>query len=269
LQKYYGMTGSGQKQVKRAALPGLLLILLHLGLVMNTLPLKAQMPEKDTCIISQSFFIPDSSFQGHRNIKEKYLTPSPVLRFSKPQLTMPAILMGAGIAMDLSSGFKNTQLSFHDKHLSGFHTAADNALLYVPAVIPYGLDLLGVSSKTDIKNRTAILIKAEILVTASGYLLKHTVHQWRPDRSNRYSFPSGHSMQVFATATMLSMEYKDQFKWMPYAAYGLATGVGMLRLANNKHYVGDVLVGAALGILSMKLAYWTHHYKWHKHPTFK
>lgn len=70
-------------------------------------------------------------------------------------------------------------------------------------------------------------------------------------------------------ATMLSEEYRDRYKWMPYAAYGLATGVGLLRLANNKHYLGDVLVGAGLGILAMKLVYWTHHYRWNKHRIFK
>lgn len=190
-------------------------------------------------------------------------------RYTPRQLVMPGVLTAAGIAMDLSQGLKNTQLSFHDAHLKNFHTAADNLLLYVPAVIPYGLDLIGIQSKTDVANRTAILIKGEILLTATGYLLKHTIHEWRPDGSNHYSFPSGHTLQVFATATMLSEEYRDQYKWMPYAAYGLATGVGLLRLANNKHYLGDVLVGAGLGILSMKLAYWTHRYKWHKHRKFK
>lgn len=263
------MIGPGQKPRERLKLPGLLLILFHLALVMHALPLYGQTSHKDTYQLGYSSLSMDSSIQKLPIKKDTILTANPVLRFNARQLTMPAILLGAGMATDFSRGIKNTQLSFHDKHLAGFHTAADNILLYVPAALPYGLDLLGVPSKTDIGNRTAILIKAELMVTASGYLLKHTVHQWRPDRSNRYSFPSGHSMQVFATATMLAQEYGEQYRWMPYAAYGLATGVGLLRLANNKHYLGDVLVGAALGILSMKLAYWTHHYKWHKNATFK
>ena len=187
------------------------------------------------------------------------------LRFSPQQLWAPAILIGTGVLTDLSNGLKNSQLDFYHHHLSPFHTKVDNWLLYVPALLPYGLDLIGIHSKTDVRNRTAILLKAEILVTASGFLLKHSIHERRPDGSNTYSFPSGHSLQVFATATLLSEEYKDQYKWMPYAAYGLATGVGLLRIANNKHYLGDVLVGAGLGILSMKMAYWTHQFKWHKH----
>jgi len=248
----------------------MLIIFLQLGLLLHPLGLSAQRCVADSLAVSQ---LPagsvDSSGNKFCHTADSIQSYPDRVRFDSRQFTVPAIFMGTGIAMDLTNGIKNSQLTFHDNHLGGFHSAADNILLYVPAALPYGMDLLGIRSKTDIANRTAILIKAEILVTASGYLLKHTVHEWRPDRSNQYSFPSGHSLQVFATATMLSEEYRDRFKWMPYVAYGLATGVGLLRLANNRHYVGDVLFGAGLGILSMKLAYWTHHYKWHKNHPFK
>ncbi|SEA47530.1 PAP2 superfamily protein [Arachidicoccus rhizosphaerae] len=211
--------------------------------------------------VSAQFSAQDSTVQGSGRTLQAL---QPKIDFSMEELYAPAAMIGSGVLLDLSSGMKNTQLSFHKDHLTHFQTAADNYLLYVPAVIPYGLDMVGIPSKTDILNRTAILIKAEVLVAATGFALKHSIHEWRPDHSNHYSFPSGHSLQVFATATMLSEEYKDRFSWMPYAAYGFASGVGLLRIANNKHYLGDVLVGAGLGVLSMKVAYWTHHYKWGK-----
>ena len=44
---------------------------------------------------------------------------------------------------------------------------------------------------------------------------------------------------------------------MPCAAYGLAGFVAALRMANNKHYISDVLVGAGLDILLIKLSYLT------------
>ena len=99
---------------------------------------------------------------------------------------------------------------------------------------------------------------------ATVFSLKSVTREPRPDGSSNNSFPSGHTAQAFAAATFLNEEYKDRFHWMPYAAYGLASGVGMLRIANNRHYVSDVLMGAGLGILSMKVAYWTHHYHWGK-----
>ncbi|RAJ01595.1 PAP2 superfamily protein [Chitinophaga skermanii] len=150
------------------------------------------------------------------------------------------------------------------EHMPHFHTKIDNYLQYAPIAIAYGLDAAGIPSKTDIANRTAILFKGELLMSSSVFLLKNTTHQLRPDGTTYNSFPSGHTAQAFAAATFLSEEYKDRFHWMPYAAYGIAASVGALRIANNRHYISDVLVGAGLGILSMKVAYWTHHYKWGK-----
>ncbi|MDE1193564.1 MAG: phosphatase PAP2 family protein [Arachidicoccus sp.] len=186
------------------------------------------------------------------------------LRFTFRQLFVPAGLIIAGSLFESFRGLKNDQLKFHNNHFTHFHTNADNYLQYVPGVIPYAFDIAGIQSKTDVANRTVILIKAEILQYAVGNILKHTVREWRPDGSDRNAFPSGHTEQAFATATILSEEYGYRFKWMPYVAYTFASGVGALRIANNKHYIGDVLVGAGIGILSAKLAYWTHRYKWGK-----
>ena len=117
--------------------------------------------------------------------------------------------------------------------------------------------------RTDWQNRTAILIKGQIMNLGLVYFLKKSINQTRPD-GTAFSFPSGHTANVFAGATMLSIEYGEHHKWVPYAAYGLASGVGVMRMVNNKHYISDVLFGAGLGILSMKAAYWTHQYKWNK-----
>ncbi len=136
--------------------------------------------------------------------------------------------------------------------------------MFAPIVIAYGLDAFGVKSNTDIVNRTFILAKSELLFLASSQLLKVTINEKRPDGSNHRSFPSGHTMQAFLAATFLTEEYKKELPWIPYLAYGMASSVGILRIANNKHYVNDVLFGAGAGILCMKISYWTHQYKWSK-----
>ena len=102
------------------------------------------------------------------------------------------------------------------------------------------------------------------MVLGSTFILKHTFKQPRPDGSNKYGFPSGHTATAFSGAEMLSMEYKENYPWVPYVAYTMATGVGILRVTHKKHYWSDVLVGAGLGILSTKIAYWTHQYRWNK-----
>ena len=43
---------------------------------------------------------------------------------------------------------------------------------------------------------------------------------------------------------------------MGISAYGVATATGLMRMANNKHWLSDVLVGAGIGIISTELGYW-------------
>ena len=60
------------------------------------------------------------------------------------------------------------------------------------------------------------------------------------------SFPSGHTTVAFAAATVFAMEYKGS-AWIPIFSYSVATLIGLSRITNNKHWVTDVLAGAALG----------------------
>ncbi len=61
------------------------------------------------------------------------------------------------------------------------------------------------------------------------------------------SFPSGHSMEAFAVATIIARRYGREHRWVPVAAYGLASLVGFSRLTLNVHYLSDVVMGSALG----------------------
>ena len=187
-------------------------------------------------------------------------------RFHIKTVYVPSLLIISGIATNGNGreGLKKEISEERNEYIPKFGTHIDNYLQFSPIAIAYGLDALGYKSKTEIINRTAILLKGELLMTRAVFGLKKLTHQLRPDNSGYNSFPSGHTAQAFAAATFLSEEYKSRFKWMPYLAYGIASTVGMLRMANNKHYISDVLVGAGLGILSMKISYLTHEYKWSK-----
>lgn len=185
-------------------------------------------------------------------------------RFEYRSLVPPVSLIIAGISVNGNAreSFKNEVVEERNEHLSGFHTKIDDYLQFSPVLMPYVFDIAGIKSKTDIANRTAITLKSQVVMMAMVYVLKNTTHQLRPDGSGYTSFPSGHTAQAFMGATILTEEYKDRYKWMPYAAYGAASLVGVMRMMNNRHYISDVLVGAGLGILSTKIIYWTHQYKW-------
>lgn len=77
--------------------------------------------------------------------------------------------------------------------------------------------------------------------------LKYAIDKDRPDDSGDDSFPSGHTADSFAAATFIQQRYG--WKW-GIPAYIGATFVGYTRVDSDKHYVEDVLAGAAIGIIS-------------------
>lgn len=68
--------------------------------------------------------------------------------------------------------------------------------------------------------------------------------EFRPFRGNE-SFPSGHTTQAFAVASVIAAHY-DQW-WVQGVAYGLAGMVGYSRIEQNAHYTSDVVAGAIIG----------------------
>ena len=83
--------------------------------------------------------------------------------------------------------------------------------------------------------------------TATTFALKYTIKRERPDGSNDRSFPSAHTMFAFQGATFIHQRYGLEYA---IAAYFGASFVGYSRIQADKHYLGDVLAGAAIGAIS-------------------
>lgn len=143
-----------------------------------------------------------------------------------------------------------------------FRTHIDNYLWAVPVVSTYALDIAGVQPRSDMINQTVLLIKSEIVVAALTLSLKTFANVERPDGTTHDSFPSGHTSHAFMAATFLHKEFGRDHPWITVLGYTTATGVGVLRILNDRHWLSDVLVGAGIGIFSPNLVYLTHQYKW-------
>lgn len=87
---------------------------------------------------------------------------------------------------------------------------------------------------------------ATIATGAYTFLLKKAVHRTRPNGSNRLSFPSGHTSNAIAWATIAHHYYGAKAGVPLYAAAGL---IGLSRIERNVHHVSDVLAGATLGYI--------------------
>ena len=59
------------------------------------------------------------------------------------------------------------------------------------------------------------------------------------------SFPSGHTTEAFALASVISSHYEET--WIKCSAYTVATLVGVARIYNDAHFASDVLAGALIG----------------------
>lgn len=179
---------------------------------------------------------------------------------------IPGALIGLGTWGSLDSRLINRFeiKEERDQHLPGFNVHADNYAQFVPAAAVYVLGAFGNKPKHDAINHSVILLKSELIMNVIIIPLKNMTNVMRPDSTSRKSFPSGHTAQAFLAANFLRHEYGHKSIWYSIAGYSLATGVGLFRLANNRHWLSDVLAGAGIGLLSSELAYATHKYKWNR-----
>lgn len=131
----------------------------------------------------------------------------------------------------------------------------DDYVQYLPAALPPALNICGLQSRHSL-GKMALLEGGSYLL---GFLVLKTVKQTipveRPDRRNDESFPSGHTFMAFTGAEVLRREYGDRYPWIAAAGYAVAIVIGTMRLYNNRHWVGDVLAGAGLGMLATSAVY--------------
>lgn len=85
----------------------------------------------------------------------------------------------------------------------------------------------------------------------------------RPEPDDNLSFPSGHTTLAFALATsagtVSSLRGYPSAPWVWAVGMTLATAVGYARIAGDKHYLTDVLAGAATGAAAgVGLPLWLH-----------
>lgn len=76
--------------------------------------------------------------------------------------------------------------------------------------------------------------------------LKAITGRKRPNGDDDESFPSNHATQAFTVATVIARHYEHR-RWVPWLAYGVATGVGLARIYHGDHHTSDVIAGAAIG----------------------
>ncbi|HET6795732.1 MAG TPA: phosphatase PAP2 family protein [Gemmatimonadales bacterium] len=131
----------------------------------------------------------------------------------------------------------------------------------------YGTVTLGlisaglISGNDDITRAGGRLAATLVLAGVASTGFKWAAGRPRPNESSdvdgfvpfsgQDAMPSGHTTVAFALATALADDIHRT--WATVGLYTIATGVGWSRLNDNKHWLSDVAMGAAVGLTSAKL----------------
>ena len=118
-----------------------------------------------------------------------------------------------------------------------------------------GLKACGYEGRTGWAQMVVSDVLSVAIMTGVTQSLKYAVDRPRPDGSS-HSFPSGHTGTAFMAATMLHKEYGWRSSWFSIGGYTVAAFTGISRLSNDRHWMSDVMAGAAVGIGAVHLGYW-------------
>jgi len=102
------------------------------------------------------------------------------------------------------------------------------------------------------------LIVVQILKPIAGRKRPDAQHDSSQFFDGGDSFPSGHTIESWALASLVAHEFGRGSKVVPIVAYSLASVVGAARFAANRHYASDIVVGAGMGWFIGRFVYQTH-----------
>jgi membrane-associated phospholipid phosphatase len=143
-----------------------------------------------------------------------------------------------------------------NKSLDGTYTFITNTAGPVSFGTPVLMCGIGLFKHDSILIRNSIYIGSSVVISAIlTTVLKYAVNRPRPfvtypdiekvGKGGSPSFPSGHTSEVFALATSVSLSYP---KWYVIApSFAWAGAVGYSRMDLGVHYPSDVIAGAILG----------------------
>ncbi|MFD0794835.1 phosphatase PAP2 family protein [Mucilaginibacter litoreus] len=217
--------------------------ILILLLILCTLQSEAQVTDTAKVDSASILALPDTVRQLHSKL---------------PSFIPPAVFITYGVLSFSVKPIRNLDYSIYNdliEDIPNFHYHIENYFQYAPIAMVYGLNLAGIHGKNTFIDRTILIGMSEGIMALATFSIKGASNRLRPDGSNRYSFPSGHTGNAFAAAEFMAQEYSEKSIWYGIAGYSFATATAILRVYNRDHWFSDIIAGAGFGILSTKAAY--------------
>lgn len=202
-----------------------------------------------TAIFSQSNTISDTTKLLVKHPKLEAFTQSRLYQITHAPVPLAAMSL---VVKHRDDRYRSLRNQFAPHFAYGF----DDYLQYTPAALMLGLKAFGVENRNGWGRMLTSDAFSVILGVSLINSMKYSTRVLRPDGTTYNSFPSGHTAVAFMTATMLHKEYgTTRSPWYSIAGYTMALGTGVSRQLKNRHWVSDVLMGAAIGIFSTEMGY--------------
>jgi membrane-associated phospholipid phosphatase len=144
---------------------------------------------------------------------------------------------------------------------------SEGGSIYTTSGIAAAFYFIGRKTGNARARETGLLSAQALANTVAVYsVLKVATQRPRPREDDGHgqffdggkAFPSGHSANAWAVATVIAKEYKDR-PLIRYGAYSMATAVSLTRFSGRTHFLSDVLVGSAIGYGIGHYVYRTYH----------
>lgn len=188
------------------------------------------------------------------NFNLNNLNDNSINRFSAKKIIAPSFLMLLSLTLNKYAIKSKLQTEFRNQ-FKDFETGIDKFTPFFPIVELYSFDLLNLKSKNSVWNQTKYLFISNLFASAITLSFKHLFKIERPDKSSFDSYPSGQSTIAFVSSQVLWNEFYPTNKIIAFSGLLSSISTGSLRVINNRHWIPDVLMGAAIGIFATNLVY--------------
>jgi membrane-associated phospholipid phosphatase len=160
----------------------------------------------------------------------------------RPLLILITLFIGLAKANSVDMFVKeHVGIDKQDHIMLGMAESMSDYTMYASNAYPYFYILTEEYNKKD-----KLIAAALVQVTNASFtnLVKMWSKRMRPDNSNDRSFFSGHTSSSFTGAGLVCSQTSGKHCTI---SLGLAALTGYLRIAANKHWFSDVVVGAGVG----------------------